>query len=99
MAARLILAPETEEDLADACTWYESHRAGLGEEFLASVEACLERLRRTPQGFPLVHEHYRRVLLRRFPYAIFYEYVKGTATVYCVFHTSRDPHKWRLRLP
>ena len=43
-------------------------------------------------------EHYRRALVRRFPYAVFYEYVKGTVVIYGVFHTSRDPDKWRLRL-
>ena len=33
---------------------------------------------------------------------VFYEYVpgpRGAVTVYCVFHTSRDPRKWRERLP
>jgi hypothetical protein len=29
----------------------------------------------------------------------FYEYVEGTVTVYGVFHTARDPDKWRQRLP
>jgi hypothetical protein len=34
-----------------------------------------------------------------FPYAVFYEYAEQTVTVYSVFHTSRDPEKWRERLP
>ena len=34
-----------------------------------------------------------------FPYVIFYEYSGGTVTVYGVFHTSRNPDKWRERLP
>jgi hypothetical protein len=42
--------------------------------------------------------HYRRGLVRRFPYAVFYEYTNDAMTVYCVFHTSRDPEKWRQRL-
>jgi len=46
-----------------------------------------------------VHQDYRRGLVRRFPYAIFYEYANGTVTVYAVFHTSQDPEKWRRRLP
>ena len=37
-------------------------------------------------------------LIRRFPYAVFYEYAQETVTVYSVFHTSRDPDKWRERL-
>ena len=45
-----------------------------------------------------VLENYRRRLLRRFPYAVFYEHTNGIVTVYCIFHTSRDPAKWRRRL-
>jgi hypothetical protein len=47
----------------------------------------------------LVHENYRRGLVRRFPYSVFYEYANDTVTVYCIFHHSRDPGKWRRRLP
>jgi toxin ParE1/3/4 len=37
------------------------------------------------------YETYRRGLVRRFPYVIFYEYAEDTVTVYGVFHTSVDP--------
>jgi plasmid stabilization system protein ParE len=47
----------------------------------------------------MVYETYRRSLIRRFPYAVFYEYVELTVTIYSVFHTARDPDKWRHRLP
>ncbi len=99
MAAKLALAPEAELDLAQAYVWYESRRIGLGEEFLSSVDACLEGIRRQPEMYPVVHEAYRRSLIRRFPYAIFYEYAETTVTVYAIFHTSRDPQKWQQRLP
>jgi hypothetical protein len=39
-----------------------------------------------------------RKLVRRFPYAIFYESSDDAVTVYGVFHTARDPKKWRHRL-
>jgi plasmid stabilization system protein ParE len=98
MPAKLILAPEAEQDIADAYAWYEDHRPGLGEEFLGSVEAALEAIRRTPETYSKVFEDFRRALLRRFPYAIFYERGKNSVTVYGVLHTSRDPAKWRKRL-
>ena len=98
MAAELILAPEAEQDLAEAYEWYENRRAGLGEEFLSCVDACIAAIQRTPEMYKVVHENYRRGLVRRFPYAIFYEYLGGVVTVYCVFHTARDPQKWRQRL-
>ncbi len=99
MAAELIIAPEVEEDVAGAYAWYENRRLGLGEEFLSCVDACVEAIRRTPHMHALVHENYRRGLVRRFPYAVFYEHTEGAVTIYCVFHTSRDPDRWRQRLP
>ncbi|HXP83687.1 MAG TPA: type II toxin-antitoxin system RelE/ParE family toxin [Bryobacteraceae bacterium] len=99
MAVELVIAPEAELDIAEAYTWYEACRVGLGEDFLTSVDACFANIRRQPEGCPLIHEQYRRSLIRRFPYAIFYERAETTVTVYSVFHTSRDPEKWRQRLP
>jgi plasmid stabilization system protein ParE len=99
MAAELIIAPEAEQDIAEAYAWYEGRRTGLGEEFLSCVDASLEGIRRTPEMHAIVHENYRRGLVRRFPYAVFYEYAEDTVTIYGIFHTSRNPEKWRQRLP
>ena len=99
MAAELILAPEAEQDIAEAYGWYERRRVGLGEDFLGCVDACIQNVCRHPGLGRQVHLTYRRSLVRRFPYAIFYEYENETVTVYCVFHTARDPDKWRQRLP
>jgi plasmid stabilization system protein ParE len=99
MAAKLILTPETEQDITEAYEWYEGRRPGLGEDFLSCVDACIEAICRTPEMHARIHEEYRRGLVRRFPYAVFYEYSNGTVTVYSVFHTSQDPDKWRRRLP
>lgn len=99
MPVELVIAPEAELDIAEACVWYEGRRAGLGDEFLSSVDACIESIRRRPEMYPIVHEVYRRALIRRFPYAVFYEQCEPMVTIYAVLHTSRDPDKWRQRLP
>lgn len=99
MTADFIIAPEAEFDISDAYGWYEERRPGLGEEFLSCISACIQRIRRAPEMHAKVHEEYRRALVRRFPYAVFYENTDTTVTVYCIFHTSREPEKWRKRLP
>ncbi len=48
MVAELIVAPEAEQDVAEAYAWYEGRRTGLGEGFLSCVDACIEAIRRTP---------------------------------------------------
>jgi plasmid stabilization system protein ParE len=99
MAARLVVAPEAAQDIDEAYDWYEGRRVGLGEDFPSSVDACIQAICREPEMHAKTHEDYRRGLVRRFPYAVFYEYADDALTVYCVFHTSRDPRKWRQRLP
>jgi plasmid stabilization system protein ParE len=94
-----MLAPEVELDVDEAYAWYERQRAGLGKDFLTRVDACVQAIRRTPQMHAAVYKHYRRGLVRQFPYAIFYEYANRAVTVYAVMHTARDPKKWRERLP
>lgn len=99
MNAELVLAPEALDDLDEAYAWYEAQRVGRGEDFLGRVDACIQASLRFPEMHALFHENYRRALVRRFPFAVFYEFADGRITVYSVFHTSQDPRKWRRRLP
>ena len=78
--------------------WYEGRRPGLGEDFLTCVDACVQAICRHPEMYEVVYADYRRALVRRFPYSVFYEYSQNAVTVYGVFHNSRDPEKWRRRL-
>ncbi len=98
MGVELRFAPEAHHDVDEAYAWYETQQIGLGEIFLSRLDACIRAIVRAPELHHVVHESYRRALLRRFPYAVFYEFSENSVTVYCVFHTSRDPQKWRSRL-
>jgi plasmid stabilization system protein ParE len=98
MAARLSLTSEADQDIEGAYLWYENQRVGLGEDFLRSVEAALDLIGRLPELRAPLHRHYRRALVRRFPYCIFYKFDGATITVAYLSHTARDPAKWRARL-
>jgi plasmid stabilization system protein ParE len=95
-----ILLPEAKADVANAYLWYEEQALGLGLEFLRCVETALRAIERSPRSYPIVHEAYRRSLVRRFPYAIFFEFVpdRKRCVVYAVFHCSQNPEKWKSRL-
>lgn len=67
MLPELVLAPEAEQDIFEAYSWYEERRHGLGDEFLSCVDACLQRIRRLPDAVAPVRKTYRRILVRRFP--------------------------------
>jgi plasmid stabilization system protein ParE len=98
MNVKLIIVPEVEQDITEAYAWYENQRRGLGEEFLSCVDAFIQTILRMPNIHPVVYENYRRGLIRRFPYSVFYEYADKALVIYGIFHTARDPKKWRLRL-
>ena len=48
--------------------------------------------------FPAALEDFRRALIRRFPFEIFYEPTAAGLVVYAVFHCSQDPQKLHKRL-
>lgn len=95
----LSILSEAEQDVADAYIWYEEQEFGLGEEFLRCVDACILLIRRNPEIGRVVYESYRRAVVRRFPYVVFYEYLNDTIIIYSVFHSSQNPQKWGSRLP
>lgn len=99
MAAEVRFAPEAAADVEAGFFWYEEQRPGLCAQFVDCVLACLERLRRSPEVHERVQAEYRRALVRRFPYAVFYEYDGRSVTVYCILHTARASSKWQSRLP
>ena len=98
MAAEVIYPPEAEDDISKAYAWYEDRAPGLGEEFLRAVDACISAIARSPKAHRVIFKSYRRGIVRRFPYVVFYEEEGNRVTVYCVFHASQNPEKWRERL-
>lgn len=98
MAAEFRFSPEAEADVTEAYRWYEARSIGLGEQFLSSVEARVSSIAREPLLYSRVFGTFRRALLRRFPYAIFFEHTEERIVVFAVFHTARDPEKWRERV-
>jgi len=97
MTYSLVVRPEAERDMSEAYQWYEEQRGGLGEDFLLCVEVALGSIQESPQRYPVVYEDVRRILVRRFPYGIFYCVQESTVSVLAVFHCSRHPRGWQDR--
>jgi plasmid stabilization system protein ParE len=93
-----VFTPQAQVDVVESYNWYETREPGLGEEFLRCLEACVERIVRRPFMYPIAVDTFRRALLRRFPYEVFYEPEGDILTIYAVIHCSQNPRKWRERL-
>lgn len=97
MTLEVHVGHEAEDEFRTAFLWYESKRAGLGDEFLLCVEALFDTIARHPMRYRIVHEDIRKALVRRFPYAVFYVPEPERIQVIAIFHGSRDPRRWTVR--
>jgi len=91
MTYTLRFLPEVEDDAISGYSWYETKSPGLGEEFLRMLYACSGDISRTPLLYPKVHHEFRRCLLRRFPYAVYFTINNEQIIIAGVFHSARDP--------
>jgi plasmid stabilization system protein ParE len=98
MSCELIIRPEAEADLAEAFDWYDERRAGLGDEFLAEVDAVFEKVIEHPLRFAVLYRDVRRALVRRFPYKVFFCIGDNKAVVIGVIHAKRHPRVWQRRI-
>jgi plasmid stabilization system protein ParE len=95
----LRILPEAEEELAEAAAWYESGRAGLGLELIALVDRALEEISDAPLTCALWRDDrpYRRKILTRFPYVIFFRVEGDAVVVVAIAHAKRRPGYWARR--
>jgi len=93
----LVFRPEVREELDEAYTWYENQQAGLGDEFLDCVDEMLNRICQMPESYAVVYRDVRRVVVRRFPYAVYYRIVSSRVIVTAIFHSRRNPKSWQAR--
>ena len=94
MALPVVFRRRVGKDLAGGYRWYEEQRSGLGEEFLAAVDATFNAIEQFPEMFARVQGEVRRSSVSRFPYAVFYRIEPKRLLILAVLHTARDPRLW-----
>ena len=102
MSKRLLIDVRAKQELKAAARWYEQQLRGLGAEFIEAVDAALLRVKEKPESgssIPGVDTNVdaRRVLLKRFPYAVVYIELHSEIRVLAFAHTSRRPGYWQDR--
>ena len=97
MSLELIIRPEAEADALEAYRWYNEQVSGLGQEFLVEIDRALESIGAHPEANRKLYREYRRGLMRRFPYSIFYAIHEARIVVFGIFHAGRHPRAWKKR--
>jgi hypothetical protein len=95
---QLLISDESRLDILETFSWYEHHRIGLGKDFELCLEAGLNKIQRDPLLFQKRYRNLRIYFIDRFPHGIHYLIEKDTIKVFGIFHTSRNPRSWIIRL-
>lgn len=90
--------PEVHAEIRDAYEWYQNRRLGLGVEFMQALDEVFARLRRQPRISRVVYHGVRRVMPKRFPYAVIYRPLADRVEIIAVQHARRDPTSWHSRV-
>ena len=83
--------PEAFEDLWEAVDWYNERRDGLGDEFEDLFYSSVQSIQRNPLIHGTVYRAFRRRILKRFPYSVYYRIHKEEIIVSLIFHLARNP--------
>jgi toxin ParE1/3/4 len=94
---RLFVRKAAKADAAEAFSWYEARRTGLGQEFADEIAAAYAAIEEQPLRFPVVLDDIRMVVVRRFPYLVYFAILKTGLSVIAVLHGHRDPQVWQRR--
>ena len=96
MRGTLRVLPDAEAELQSAAMWYEGKRRGLGIELIAVVDRAFESILENPEACPVWRPDrpYRKLLLERFPYVVFFRIDSSTIEIVAVAHAKRRPGYW-----
>ena len=94
----LILVLQADIDIQSAFNRYEDFQPGRGEVFMHQLDAALTLLRRHPEMAPVYEGPYRRMLIRDFPYGIFYQVQPTRIVVAAIMDLRQHPQLIRRKL-
>jgi toxin ParE1/3/4 len=97
MSRALSFHKAAERELVDAAAYYDNSRPGLGRSFIDDVEHAIAQIEQYPESGYLLNRAVRRVLLRRFPYAVMYSASPDNLRILAIANLKRRPFYWQRR--
>lgn len=94
----VVILLAADADVQSAFEYYEAYQAGGGEFFMRHLDAALGRARLFPESAPIFYQEYRRLLVHRFPYGVFFTVVGQRLIVVAVLDLRQDPAAIHRRL-
>jgi len=83
---------EVLQDIAEAAEWYEADGyLGLGDRFVATFYSFLPEIQKNGEIYRKAYLDFRKVLVRPFPYSVYYRLHDDTWIVTFVIYAARSP--------
>jgi plasmid stabilization system protein ParE len=95
---KLTFLLSAELDIQRAFDRYESRQEGRGDAFAQHLEEAFGRISTFPHIAPLHFENYRRLVLTKFPFGIFYVVETNQVAIHAIMDLRQDPDLLRRRL-
>lgn len=92
------LHPEAIAEATEAREWYFERSAAAADALMAELDEAIEQIGNAPHRWGQYLLGTRHVVLRRFPFAVVYQYDGEIAYVVAVAHAKRKPGYWAERL-
>lgn len=91
---RIRFAEAANDELNDACDWFERQQSGLGTRFRSDVREATRLIAGSPLLFPVELEDVRRYAMSRFSYTLRYVLRGDEVWIMAVSHQHRRPDYW-----
>ncbi len=95
---KIQILDQAEDDLVEGYNFYENQQKGVGRYFLDSLYSDIESLVLYAGIHRVIHKDYRRMLSKRFPFAIYYTLSRDEIQINAVIACRKDPAWIRNRL-
>jgi toxin ParE1/3/4 len=87
---RVYIGKRAHKQLNEIYEWYENEKEGLGELFFEEFENVLHTIAQQPMAGIEFRVKKRKVLVRKFPYKVFYSVSANALTILAIFHSSMN---------
>ncbi len=94
---KLLVSPEAAEDVAEAWLWYWRQDPAVAGRFRMAFDEAADRVVEAPEEHQVIYRGTRRVILRRFPFGLYFRVHNDTLVVVACMHLRRAPSRWRAR--
>lgn len=89
--SRLRVRKIARAEIVAAFEWYLDRSPAAAQQFLHSVDEAMRMIEESPERYPVIRGHLRRLLLPRFPYAVYYKVFPSSISVVGVIHGHWHP--------